>query len=218
MKPANESSLSPMNLKPMRAKTLREATPFRVAGALVKLFTRVGQRQPPSPNKTQHLRLISITMSNYVEKARWGLDLLVEHANKSPVYYTEDCHPPGLSAFQTVAASNDQSSQAPMIVFPDGRAVWGSDNILQELCSNADTVNLYPLEIKEDIIKLEQDLGVRLGASARCYGYYSLLERPKSKQYYGSLAKFATLFAPKVERIVFEKMLAREWTKPSKNA
>lgn len=78
-----------MNLKPTSAKMLRSAAPLRIAGILVDLFTRVGQRLPPSEAKKEHVRFISIAVSNYVEKVRWGLDLL-ESNTKSPIFYTED--------------------------------------------------------------------------------------------------------------------------------
>ena len=111
------ATLPRMDLKPTTAKMLRTVTPLRVAGVLVDLFTRVGQRDPPSANKTKHVRFISIAVSNYVEKVRWGLDLL-EASPKSPLYYTEDLHPPAFAAFQTVPASKDQASPLQVVQDP----------------------------------------------------------------------------------------------------
>ena len=83
MAPSNEgggSSPSPstprlprMDIRPTTARNLRTAAPFKVAGALIGRLTRVGRRDPPSTNgiiKTRHVRLVSITASNYVEKVR----------------------------------------------------------------------------------------------------------------------------------------------------
>ena len=85
----NAPGLPRMDLKPTSAKMLRTVAPLRIAGILVDIFTRVGQRAPPSEAKKEHIRFISIAVSNYVEKVRWGLDLLESNA-KSPIYYTED--------------------------------------------------------------------------------------------------------------------------------
>lgn len=127
--------------------------------------------------------------------------------------------PPAFAAFQTVPASNDQASQSPMIILPksDGtgtRAVWGSDTILRELCSDPETVNLYPSDIAGKIKNLEDDLAVRLGASARCFGYSYLLH--PSKKYYKVASKFLTLNCAKVEQRAFEKMLDRGLAKGMK--
>lgn len=99
-----------------------------------------------------------------------------------------------------------------MVILPTSdnngtRAIWGSDTILRELCSDPETVNLYPSAIADKIKELEDDLAIRLGASARCFGYSYLLH--PSKQYYKVAAKFLTLNCPTVEQIAFEKMLDR---------
>ena len=205
-----------MDIRPTTARTLRAFVPFKVAGALIGRLTRVGRRDPPpSPperrangaGKTRHVRLISITASNYVEKVRWSLDLLESHRD-SPVYYTEDCHPPALHAFETVPASGDRASQSPMIVTDDDLgALWGSDAILRELCSDPKTVDLYPEPVRGEVRDMEVELGERLGSTARCFGYYHLLD--DSKRYYGAAAKFLTLHSPVVERKLFAGMLDR---------
>jgi glutathione S-transferase len=194
-----------MDMKQTKAKTLRAVVPLRIAGVVVNLFSCVGQRAAPSPNKKEHVRFISISVSNYVEKVRWVLDML-EGQQQSPIYFTEDFHAPAFLAFHTVPASKDQASQSPMIVYSDGRVVWGSDKILEFLCNNNDSLsNLYPKEIEEETKALEKDLGARLGASARAFAYYNMFD--PSKKYYGVAAKFLPIHAPKVEQIVFAKML-----------
>lgn len=197
--------LPPMDRMPTTAARLKTVKPLRVAGVLIDLFTRVGQRDPPSATKTKHARLVSIAVSNYVEKARWGMDLLEAHS-KSPLYYTEDLHPPAFASFQTVKASNDQASQCPMLVV-DGQCTWGSEAILQELCADSETVDLYPKESQSEIIAVEAELGARLGATARCFGYHCLLD--ESKRNYEAAKKFLTLHCPKVEQKIFANMLDR---------
>ncbi|CAB9506806.1 expressed unknown protein [Seminavis robusta] len=199
----DEKAFSPMDMKPMLSKDLKQ---LRYVGLLVDTFARVGQRRPPSPSKTKHVRLIAISVSPYVEKVRWGLDLLEADAT-SPVYFTEDCHPPGCCALYTVKASNDQASQSPMIVDPEGKVLWGSDAILQHLfIDNENTaVDLYPNEIREDIIQFERDLGLRLGASARCLAYNSLLD--PSKRYYETATKVLCNHSPWIEKLMYKMLL-----------
>lgn len=211
---ATTKALPRIDLRPTTAKNLRAILPLRIAGVIINVFSRVGQRSPPSNTKTEHVRLISIAASHFVEKARWGLDLL-EANSKSPIYYTEDLHPPAFSSFHTVPASNDQASQTPMVILPpNGRALWGSDAILRELCSDPETVDLYPKEIEGKIKEIEDDLALRLGATARCVAYSCLLD--KSKEYYGAASKLLTLQCPRIEQIVFEKMLDKGIAKTMK--
>jgi glutathione S-transferase len=199
------TTLSPMNMKPTTEQEIQEQLPLRVARMIINTFSRVGQREPPSPEKTEHVRLISIAVSHYVEKARWALDLL-EARKDSPVYYTEDLHAPAFSSYFTVPASKNKASQTPMLVRSNDNVMWGSDTILRALCSgeNGSPIDLYPYEVKEEITTLEDELGRRVGASGRCFAYGVLLD--KSKKYYGTVIKMATKNCSKVEQKVFEKM------------
>lgn len=139
---------------------------------------------------------------------------ILEANPKSNVYYTEDCHAPGFHSFHSVVASKDQASQSPMIVFPDGRAVWESTAVLTELFDHQRSddnkkgggggVDLYPAEIKDEILALEKDLGQRVGASLRCIGYYYLFG---DKKYHLPAAKFLSLNSSKVEQFLISKMI-----------
>lgn len=102
-----------------------------------------------------------------------------------------------------------------MIVMPSSdncetRAVWGSNAILCELCSDPETFNLCPKDIGAEIEAMEDDLAIRLGASARCFGCSSLLH--PSKQCYKVASKFLTLNCPKIEQIAFDKILDKGLT------
>jgi glutathione S-transferase len=192
------NDLPPEDLRPTRPLSILFG-PLGVARVLVHIFSSTtGQRDPPSPNKKDHIRLITIGVSHFCEKARWGLDLL-EQNNESPIYYTEDAHPPAFLAFATLPASNNKASTSPMVVCkPDSSVLYKSNVILQELCPF-----LYPEEIQQDIIAMELDLGTRLGASVRCVAYHYLLQ----KEYHPVCVKMVTGKTSKVETVLFEKML-----------
>ena len=144
-----------------------------------------------------HLRLITIGVSHFCEKARWALDLLqdqslerasVASSTKSYdqergdyYYYTEDAHAPPFVSFFSVPASMDQASQTPMVIFTDKhdnndnnknpRILVASTTITRELCPF-----LYPEPYRSEIEQLEEDFGHRLGATARCVVYHQLLQ------------------------------------------
>jgi glutathione S-transferase len=167
------------------------------------LFSKVEQRAAPSSTKTKHIRLITIRVSHFCEKARWVLDML-DDDDESPYYYTEDCHPPGFHSFESVGASNDNGSATPMIVMlcnngdGDDEVLYKSNIIIERLFPE-----LYPKGRKDEIKTIEQDLGDRLGATVRCYAYDNLL----CKEHYGALVTMATPDCSKVEHILFENML-----------
>jgi hypothetical protein len=123
----DEETLQPMDMRPLPAKMVYRG-PLGVARIICSLFTKPGgQREPPSPQKTEHVRFITITMSHYCEKVRWALDLLEEEAMDdtatSPIYYTEEGYPPGFQAFATLPATNYTASVTPLVVFEDGKFI-----------------------------------------------------------------------------------------------
>ena len=169
---------------------------------IVDLFTKEpGIRDPPSAAKTEHLRLITIPSSHYCEKGRWALDIVEADAN-SPQYYTEDGHPAAFLSFQTVPASNDTASASPMIVYPDKSFIYKSDIILRTCCPQ-----LYPKEIRDDVEAFENDLGVRLGACLRCYGYTIFLD--ESGTYFEEIVDFQCQYSSWIERFLFRTFLNR---------
>jgi glutathione S-transferase len=190
------SSLPPEDLLPARPISILFG-PLGVARVLVNIFSSTGQRDAPSPKKNEHIRLITIGVSHFCEKARWGLDLL-EQNDTSPIYYTEDAHPPPFLSFATLSASKNKTSASPMIVKADSSVLYKSNVILQDLCPF-----LYPEEIQHDVISLELDLGTRLGASVRCAAYHYILQ----KKYYPLCVKILTRNTSKVETVLFDKML-----------
>jgi glutathione S-transferase len=187
-----ESSLPIQDTAPVRKHHLHKG-PLLIIKFIYDLFTHVTVRTPPpNPNKKIHLRLITIRPSHFCEKARWALDLLDEDED-SPYWYTEDAHPPGLHTMETVPVTNDKGSSTPVVVM--GEQVWMKSNeILREFCPN-----LYPTE---EVKKMEDDMGNRLGATLRVFAYKYILQ----DEYWESLKAAATADTSKIETFLFEKM------------
>ena len=187
------------DMKPMGLRHL-ERPPLSVILKLYDLFNTIKQRSPPSPHKTEHLRLITIRVSHYNEKARWGFDLMEEDKD-SPYYYTEDTHPAGFQALESVRASKGQYSATPMVVENDGATVYAkSDVVLRHYCPF-----LYPTAHKQEIEQLEDDWGNRLGPAIRTYAYGALLQ----KEQWPNLVKMNT--GPEcatIENLLFPYMLS----------
>lgn len=194
------SSLPPENMKTTPRSKIT-FSPLGVARVLVNLFsTNDNQRPPPSPSKTHSIRLITINVSHYCEKVRWGLDL-VESDVKNPLYYTEDTHPPPFCSFATLPASNNQASATPMIVdsdYTEAPYLNQSNVLLEKYCPF-----LYPPEISQKVQELEADFGQGLGAAVRCFAYHYILQPP----YHDACVQVCTAQTSKVETILFDKML-----------
>ena len=176
----------------MRARHLQRQ-PFKTVGFLIRLFSDSSRQRPQS-----QARFITIGVSHYCEKARWGLDLL------SDFIYTEDAHPPAFSSYCTVPASNDTGSAVPALLLLDEtkegqRFFMKSDVILRRFCKDI----LYPSEIENTVEQIEDDLSARLGPAVRLLCYHYMLH-PDYLQYLGEMA---ACFYSKIERFLFQKML-----------
>ena len=200
------------NATPSNAKRLSSG-PLAVAKFLIETFSTVRPRDPPSPHKTCHLRLITISASHFCEKTRFVLDLL-EARDDNPYYYTEDSHPPAFHAYETLKASNNQVSMTPMVLFHHKDDGGESKMIHGSTCVNQHFMpELYPPDIREEVERVEADLGQRLGATVRCFCYYHLLTDPNKNhdaivQLCADPQKVAT-----IESIVFDKFLERGMAK-----
>ena len=193
--------LPPMDTAPMR-KSEVSSGPLAVAKFIIRKFSCAEPRPSPGPSKTQHIRLVTIKASHFCEKVRWVLDML-EADETSPVYFTEDAHPPAFVAFETVALSGDTTSQTPMIVYQNDKGEvivkTKSEEILREFLPS-----LYPKEIENEIRAMEVDLGVRLGAALRCFCYHHLIDLPR---YHKVLVKVSAGSTSWIEETLFDKML-----------
>jgi glutathione S-transferase len=175
------------DMKPMGLGHL-ERPPLSILMALYDMFNKIDRRDPPpstSSNKKthqhhHHLRLITIRVSHYNEKARWALDYLEEEEhgyyddNSPSYYYTEDCHPPGFQALESIRASQGRASVTPMVIdSAKHHQVWiKSDEILRHYCPH-----LYPKPHRATIEELEDDFGRRLGPAVRTFAYGDLLQK-----------------------------------------
>lgn len=174
--------------------------PLAVAKLLIHVFSGVGQRGAPSPEKTIHIRLVTLAASHYCEKTRFMLDML-EDSPDNPYYYTEDAHPPPFHAYHTLPLTNGESSITPLLKM-DEKTLICSDQSAKELMPS-----LYPSAILKEIEEVEHDLGVRLGAAIRCVGYHGMLvELPK---YHSTMVRMSSkaMHTSKIENVLFDKML-----------
>jgi len=193
------SKLPPMDTEPMRMSEISSG-PLSVARTLINTFATVKyQRDPPNVSKTKHIRLITVTVSHFCEKIRWGLDL-VEEDSTSPYYYTEDGHPPAFVSFFTVPASKNESSATPMLVDDNGKVEWNSERLFMKFCPF-----LYPDPVREEIQQLEHDMGHRIGATLRCFVYHYLMQ----PSYKTGCVKMCAAKSSKVEAVLFDAMFTR---------
>ena len=174
--------------------------PLAVARVLVNNFTYLGaKRGPPASFKTEHYELCSIPQSPFNEKVRWVLDML-EADQTSPIYYTEDSHPPALHAFRVVPITDAASSRTPVLIAPDGNHQSQSSSIIRKLYPS-----LYPEEIAEEIKAFEIEVGNRIGSTMRSIIYYYLL--CNEKKYYKTMVELSSNGTSAIEGLLFDKML-----------
>jgi glutathione S-transferase len=112
-------------------------------------------------------KLISITASHYVEKARWGLDL-------AGVEYEEERWPPLLHLLGTRLSSGTRT--VPILRCPSGVYLTDSSDILHYVHeSYPPTAALYPADpdLLRQVQDLESSFSKKLGVYARvtCYSY-----------------------------------------------
>lgn len=175
----------------MRARDVQTGA-LGVIRIFYNMFSTVRKLDPPSATKTIHLRLITMRASHFCEKARWALDLL-DDDEKSPYWYTEDTHPTGLHAFETVKASNDKASITPIVVMGD-EVFIKSNAIVQKFCPQ-----LYP---SDKVREMEIDMGNRLGAPIRVFFYHYLLQ----DEYWPALKSMNVKDCSSIEAFFFGKM------------
>lgn len=135
------------------AETLKKAPlPLKLGGLLVTALSSDGSR----PDR---MRLVSISISHYVEKVRWALDTLCIARNDDTLY-TEDGHLPGMHANFSVPASGGIASMTPMLITRregENAILWDSTRILEWLCNEYEELSfLYPADIREEVLALEE--------------------------------------------------------------
>ncbi|MGH8529714.1 MAG: glutathione S-transferase family protein [Nevskiales bacterium] len=115
------------------------------------------------------MRLITIPMSHYCEKARWGL----MHAG---VPYVEEAH---LQVFHYLAVRRYSSrGMVPVLVTETG-AIADSTAILQFLDRDLpESRKLYPERRRKEIEALEEDFDEHLGVETRRWVYFHWMTMP----------------------------------------
>jgi glutathione S-transferase len=110
------------------------------------------------------VRLITIPISHYSEKVRWGLDLL-----KIP--YIEERHVP---AFHRFATRKHGGSTVPILVTKSGNFTDSTDILHYLDTLNPESHGLYPKEpaLRREVEELEELFDARLGADTRNWGYF----------------------------------------------
>ncbi len=109
------------------------------------------------------MRLITIPMSHYCEKARWALD----HAN---VDYVEDAH---LQVFHYRATRAIGAGDFVPVLVDGANVVADSTTILKALDARLpDDRKLYPAALRAEIEALEENFDEHLGVETRRWVYF----------------------------------------------
>jgi glutathione S-transferase len=113
---------------------------------------------------TEVVRLITIPISHYCEKVRWGLDLL-----KIP--YIEERHVP---PFHRFATRKHEGSTVPILVTATGNFTDSTDILHYLDTLNPESYGLYPKEpaLRREVEELEKLFDAKLGADTRNWGYF----------------------------------------------
>lgn len=137
----------------------------------------------------KHLRLITIPVSHYCEKARWALTKL-----KLP--YVEERHMPPFHRFATGRAGGKLTP----VLITEANAFTDSTDILRYLDSIAPAnAKLYPTdpELRQQVEELEDLFNKKLGPATRCWGYFHAMDDPNLMQ------RAWCNGVPLVERVLF---------------
>ncbi len=134
------------------------------------------------------MRLITIPMSHYCEKARWGLLY-------AGVDYVEEAH---LQVFHYPAVrSHGSRGMVPVLLTPSG-AIPDSTSILHFLDSRlAESHKLYPENQRKEIEALEEHYDESLGVETRRWVYFHWMKLPARQ-----VLKTAAQGTPAWERFV----------------
>jgi glutathione S-transferase len=133
------------------------------------------------------LRLITIPISHYCEKARWALD-------RSDLPYREERH---VQVFHYVAALRaGGGSTVPVLVVEGGRTLADSTDILKWLDAQSPG-SLYPRDAAErdEVLALEERFDRVLGPATRRVVYFHLMDHDAFLPY-----NYAGV--PRLERVV----------------
>jgi len=116
------------------------------------------------------MKLITISISHYVEKAKWALD-------RSGLAFEEECHIPGVHAIATLWATKGRHRATPVLI-DAGEVIPDSTAILKHLVRKYDQKWLYPVDIADDVLRFEESFDEKIGPHVRRNVYYKLFQSP----------------------------------------
>ena len=194
----------------MPAKFIQSG-PLYYANTIINAFS---VQHPPPPATVLSIRLVTVGISHYCEKGRWALDLSSSSEEQPPssslpaVDYIEDAHPPGLASFAALSLSKTVSA-APVVLVRDVQAsrsyvLSDSTTILQRLAPFLYSSPSHG-ENENEVELWEEELDRRLGATARCWVYHTLLDVKQRPV----LVRMATKDTSLVESMVFKALVSR---------
>ena len=123
-------------------------------------------------------RLITIPISHYCEKARWGLE-------RAGIEYDEERHMQGFHPFYTRRAGGRFTT--PVMVLPGGRVLRQSRHILQWTDTQLpEEHRLYPPELATRVHAVERWLDTTLGPDGRAWMYSFMLYQKDLAGRYGT--------------------------------
>jgi glutathione S-transferase len=111
------------------------------------------------------MRLITISISHYVEKVKWALEI-------SGLVYKEESHIPGLHAAVTLWHTRGQHRATPVLI-DDHEVIADSTAILQHLAGRYGQAWLYPTD---DALRLEERFDSQIGPHTRRLIYHQLFD------------------------------------------
>ena len=148
----------PENTRQITADKI-DRPPMSYIKSLCRTFGRV-EPPPTSEGAATAARLVTVNVSHYAEKVRWGFDILASQPDRFA--YVEDAHPPALNAIYTTEL-DPLCSAVPIVLFVDRATdeqlvLKDSTAILKRACPF-----LYPPELVDEIDAWEERLDSRLG-------------------------------------------------------
>ncbi len=115
------------------------------------------------------MRLITISISHYVEKVKWALE-------RAKLPYTEESHIPGLHAAVTLWHTRGRHRATPVLI-DNGEVIPDSTAILQHLATRYAQTWLYD---HPEALALEERFDANIGPHTRRYIYRQLFDNDLS--------------------------------------
>jgi glutathione S-transferase len=135
-----------------------------------------GLRRPvPCPRLCRVLRLITIAVSHYCEKARWAID-------RTGQSFREDAHLPLFHAGAVKRAGGRRT--VPVLVTPEGSLTESTDILRWADAKLPPERRLFPGDVASEVERWVDELDAEFGVDTRLWAYAQLLpEKPLVVKY-----------------------------------